>query len=128
VSSCTRGGRKGAWDCATAKVHAPHCHRLLAPCADPMSVLTDTGCQATTGAPATMPVCPRGPWTTRRRMATGWSRLTTVGQSKQVGQRVWVSCCARVAWTMAAFKLLARWGREMDAENLGRLSIAEFSL
>ena len=32
----------------------------------------------------------------------------------------------RLAWMMAAFNLLARWSLEIDDENMGRLSIAEF--
>jgi hypothetical protein len=48
--------------------------------------------------------------------------------SKKVGHRVWAYFRARVAWTMAVFNLLARWGLEIDDENMGRLSIAEFSL
>jgi hypothetical protein len=54
--------------------------------------------------------------------------LTTVFHSKQGGHRGWASCRARVAWTMAAFNLLARWDRAIDDENMVRLSIAEFSL
>jgi hypothetical protein len=41
---------------------------------------------------------------------------------------VWANFRARVAWTMAAFHLLARWGLEIDDEDMVRLSIAEFSL
>jgi hypothetical protein len=54
------------------------------------------------------------------------SMLTTVFQNKQVGHRVWASFHARVAWRMAAFNLLARWGLEIDDEGMVRLSIAEF--
>jgi len=48
--------------------------------------------------------------------------------SKKVGHRVWAYFRARIAWTTAAFNLLARWGLEMDDENMVCLSIAEFSL
>jgi hypothetical protein len=54
--------------------------------------------------------------------------LTTVFHSKKVGHRVWAYFRARIAWTMAAFNLLARWGLEIDDENMVHLSIAEFSL
>ncbi len=47
---------------------------------------------------------------------------------KKVGHRVWASFRARVAWTMATFNLLARWGLEIDDKNMVRLSIAEVSL
>ena len=56
------------------------------------------------------------------------SMLTTVFHSKKVGHRVWAYFHARLAWTMAAFNLLARWGLEIDDENMVHLSIAEFSL
>ncbi len=56
------------------------------------------------------------------------SMLTTVFHSKKVGHRVWAYFRARVAWTMAAFNLLARWGLEIDAEDIVRLSIADLSL
>jgi hypothetical protein len=56
------------------------------------------------------------------------SMLTTVFHSKKVGHRVWAYFRARVAWTMAAFNLLARWSMEIDEHEMVRLSIAEFSL
>jgi len=117
-----------AWDGATATVPDPHFHSLMAQCAHAMIVLTYTGCHATTGAPANLQVWPRGPWNTRRLVETVWSRRTTVCQSKTVGPRVWASCRAPIAWTMAAFKLLARWGLESDDANRVHLSLAEFSL
>jgi hypothetical protein len=54
--------------------------------------------------------------------------LTTVLHSKTMGHRVWASFRARIAWTMTVFHLLARWGMEIDAHDMIRLSIAEFSL
>jgi hypothetical protein len=117
-----------AWDCATATVHATHFHPLIAQLHDPMMVLTDTGFHAKTGEPAHRQVGPRGPWNTRMLVETVLSRLTTVLHSQTMGHRVWASFRARVAWTMAAFNLLARWGLEIDDENMVRLSIAEFSL
>jgi hypothetical protein len=45
-----------------------------------------------------------------------------------LGHRVWAYFRARVAWIMAAFHLLARWGLEIDDEDMVRLSIAEFNL
>ena len=75
-----------------------------------------------------MQVWPRGPWSTRLLVATVLAMLQTVFHSKQLGQRVWAYCRARVAWTMAAFNLLARWGLDIDDEDMVRLSMAEFSL
>jgi hypothetical protein len=117
-----------AWDCATANVHDTHFQPLIAQFDHTMIVLTDTGFHAKTGDPAHMKVCPRGTWNTRMLVETVLSMLTTVFHSKKVGHRVWASCRARVAWTMAAFNLLAQWGMEVDDHDMVRLSIAEFSL
>jgi len=35
---------------------------------------------------------------------------------------------AHVAWIMAAFNILAKWGLELDDNDMVHLSIAEFSL
>jgi hypothetical protein len=117
-----------AWDCATANGHAPHFQPLLAPCEGQMLGLADTGFHAKTGDPAHLQVCPRGPWNTRLLVETVWSMLTTVFQSTKVGHRVWASFRARLAWTMVALNLLARWGMEIDAQAMVHLSIAEFGL
>src|SRR5262249_28481268 len=93
-----------------------------------MIVLTDTGFHAKTGDPANLKVCPRGTWNTRMLVETVLSMLTTVFHSKKVGHRVWAYFRARLAWTTAAFNLLARWSLEIDDENMVRLSIAEFGL
>ena len=93
-----------------------------------MIILTETGCHAKTGDPANRQVGPRGTWNTRRLVATVLSMLTTVVHSKKVGHRVWAYFRARVAWTMAAFHLLAQGGMEVDDHDMVRLSIAEFSL
>jgi hypothetical protein len=122
------GGVICAWDCATANVHDTHFQPLSAQFADTMIILTATGFHAKTGDPATMKVCPRGTWHTRMVVETVLSMLTTVFPSKKVGHRVWAYFRARLAWTMAAFNLLARWGLEIDDANMVRLSIAEFSL
>jgi hypothetical protein len=75
-----------------------------------------------------MQVCPRGTWNTRMVVATVRSMLTTVFQSKTGGHRVWAYCRARIAWTMAACNLLARWGLDIADENMVRLSIAACGL
>ena len=117
-----------AWDGAPANVHDTPLHPLIAQCVDTMIILTDTGFHAQTGDPVNMQVCPRRTWNTRMLVATVLSRLTTVCPSKKVVHRVWAYYRARVAWTMAACKLLARWGLEIDDEHMVRRSIAKFSL
>jgi hypothetical protein len=93
-----------------------------------MMVLTDAGFHAKTGDPVHMQVCQRGTWNGRMLVETIFSLLTTVFLCKKVGQRVWGYFRARVAWTMAAFNLLAQWGLEVDDNHSIHLSIAEFSL
>ena len=122
------GGLICAWDWATANVHDPHFQPLMAQVDHLMIVLPAPGCHAKTGDPAPLTVGQRGPWNPWMRVATVLSMLTTVLPSKQVRQRVWAYCRARVGWTMAAFHLFARWGLEIADENMVRLSIAEFSL
>jgi hypothetical protein len=117
-----------AWDAVTANVHEMPFHPLMAQCDGQVSILTDTGSHAKTGDPAHMQSCPRGTWKTRMLVDPVVSILTTVFQSKKVGHRVWASLRARVAWAMAACTLLARWGMDIDDEDMVRLSIAEFSL
>jgi hypothetical protein len=48
---------------------------------------------------------------------------------KRISHRVWEYFKARLAFTMAAFNLLAQWnGLKPDENGVIRLSIAEFSL
>jgi len=117
-----------AWDGATATVHDAPFHPRIAPCVDPMMVLTDTGVHAKTGDPVNMKGCQRGTWHGRMLVETIFSLLTTVFHGKKVRQRVWAYFPARVAWTMAAFNLLAQWRLEVDDHNFFHLSIADFSL
>jgi hypothetical protein len=117
-----------AWDCATANVYDAHFHPLIAQFVDRMIVLTDTGFHAKTGDPANMKICQRGTWNVRMLVETVLSMLTTVFHTKQMHHRVWEYFCARLAWTMAAFNILAQWGMEIDDNDMVRLSIAEFSL
>src|SRR5262247_3062613 len=70
-----------AWDCATANVHDPPFHPLIAQCRAQMMVRTDTGFHAKTGDPTNMKVCPRGTWNPWMLVETVLSRLTTVFHS-----------------------------------------------
>jgi hypothetical protein len=57
------------------------------------------------------------------------SMLTNVCHFKKVGHRVWAYFKARLAFTMAAFNMLAQWhGLQPDKQGFVALSIAEFSL
>ena len=117
-----------AWDCATANVHDSHFQPLIAKFEETMVVLTDTGFHAKAGDPMNMKVCQRGTWNVRMVVETILSMLTTVFHFKKVSHRVWEYFRARLAWTMAAFNILAQWGLEVDYNGVVHLSIAEFSL
>jgi len=67
-------------------------------------------------------------WDCATAVETVLSLLTNVFHSKQMHHRVWDYFRARLAWTMAAFNILAQRGMEIDDNDMVRLSIAEFSL
>ena len=74
-----------------------------------------------------MKVCQGGTWNVRMVVETVLSMLTTIFHFKKVSHRVWSYFQARLAWTMAAFNILAQWGLEVDDHGVVHLSIAEFS-
>jgi hypothetical protein len=94
-----------------------------------MIVLSDTGFHAAAGDPATLKLCQRGEWQARRLVETVLSMLTLVWHVKQVMHRGWAYFQARLAFTMAAFNVLAQWhGFQPYAPGFVPLSIAELSL
>jgi hypothetical protein len=57
------------------------------------------------------------------------SMLTTICHFKHVAHRTWNYFKVRLAFTLAAFNLLAQWhGLKPDVHGFLHLSIAEFSL
>lgn len=92
-------------------------------------MLADTGFHAKEDDPPNMKVCKRGTWNVRMVAETVLSMLTTVCHFKKVGHRVWEYFKARLAFTMAAFNILASWhGLKPDENGFIHLSIAEFVL
>jgi hypothetical protein len=92
-------------------------------------VRSDTAFQATEGDPAPLKLCQRGEGEDRRLVETVLSRLTVVLHGKKGMHRVWASCQACLAFTMAAFNVLVQWhGLLPNASGVGPLSIAEFRL
>lgn len=117
------------WDGATANVYDAQFHPLIEQFDGQMIVLTDTGFHAKEGDPANMKVCQRGTWNVRMVVETVLSMLTTVCHFKKVGHRVWAYFQARLAFTVAAFNILAQWhGLQADDNGFVHLSIAQFSL
>jgi hypothetical protein len=102
---------------------------LIAAVEDRMVVLGDTGFHAAEGDPSNLKLCRRGEWNTRMLVETVLSMLNGVCHLKKVAHRVAAYFQARLAFTMAAFNLLAQWhGLPANEEGFVRLSIAEFSL
>jgi hypothetical protein len=117
------------WDCDTANVYDATFHPLIEQFKDQMIVLTDTGFHAKQGDPSNLKPCPRGTWNVRMVVETVFSMLTRVWHLKKIGHRVWNYFRARLAFTMAAFNILAQWdGFKPDEHGFVRLSIAEFTI
>jgi hypothetical protein len=117
------------WACATAHVADQPCQWRLRQCAARMMILRDTGCHAAAGDPRTLQLCQRGEWQERMLGEAVVAMLTLVGHRQQGMQRGWAYCQARLACTMAAFKVLVRWhGLRPTASGVMPLSIAECSL
>jgi hypothetical protein len=118
-----------AFDCATANVHDTTFQPLIAQFHDRMIVCTDHGFHAKTGDPPNLKVCPPKTWNVRMVIETVLSMLTGVCHFKKVSHRVWAYFQARLAFTLAAFNLIAQWyGLQPDETGFIPLSIAEFSL
>ena len=102
---------------------------LMRQCDERMMVCSATAFPAAEGGPAHRKLCPRGTWNDRMRVETVCSRLTLVSHFKKVRHRVWEYFQARLAFTMAAFHVLAQWhGLQADEDGFVPLSIAELSL
>ncbi|HSX82683.1 MAG TPA: transposase [Candidatus Saccharimonadia bacterium] len=118
-----------AWACATANVAENTFQWLLRQCEEQMMVLSDTAFHAAEGDPPNLKLCQRGAWEDRMLVETVLSMLTLVCHFKKGMHRVWAYFQARLAFTMAAFKVLVQWhGFQPYASGFVPLSIAEFSL
>ena len=81
------------------------------------------------GDPRTLQLWQRGAWEDRILVETVWSMLTRVCHFTKVMHRAWAYVHARLAFTMAAFNILAQWhGFRPNASGFIPLSIAELSL
>ncbi len=97
------------WACATAHVADTTFQGLIRQCEERRIVLSDTGFHAAEGAPANLKRCQRGEWEDRMRVETVLAMLTLVCHCKKVMHRGWASLQARLAFTMAACKVLVQW-------------------
>jgi len=122
------------WDCATANMHDSVFQPMIARYQEEMIVLADHLFVLKEGNPSNMKVCQRGEWNVRMLIETVLSMLHTVCHIKHMAHRVWSYFQARLAFTMAAFNLLAQWngpapaGLHPDKQGRVHLSIAQFSL
>ena len=122
-------GVSGSGAGATATVAENTLQGLIQQGEAPRSVLRDPGCQAAAGAPSHLKRWQRGAWEDRRRVETGRSMLTLVGQVKKVRPRGGADCQARLACTRAAFNVrLQGPGLRPHASGFVPRSIAALSL
>jgi hypothetical protein len=118
-----------SWDDAEANAHDSTFQGLIAELEGISIVLTDSGFHAAKGDVPNLKVCRRGSWNNRMLVETVLSLLTRCFAFKHASQRVWDYWQARIAFTLAAFNLLARWhGSVPDAQGKLHLSLAEFVL
>lgn len=117
------------WDVDGANVYDGHRFQSLIE-GTPSVVFADTGFRNKAGNPANLRLCKRGEWNVRMVVETVHSMLTTVCHFKKLSHRAWQYLGARLAFTLAAFNLLAGWhGLKPDPKTgFVKLSIAEFSL
>jgi hypothetical protein len=118
-----------AWASKTANVYDHTFQSLIWPFEEPMIVCSATPFQARAGDPSHLKLCERGAWHDRRLIETVLAMLTLVTHVKKVMHRVWAYFQARLAFTRAAFNVLAQWhGLPVNEDGFVPLSIAEFSL
>ena len=67
------------------------------------------GFHAAEGDPSNLKLCQRGEWNDRMLIETVLSMLTVISHFKKVLHRVWEYFQARLAFTLAMFKLLVQW-------------------
>jgi hypothetical protein len=117
------------WDCATANVHDSAFAPMIAHYEEQMIVLADQLFSRKPSNPTNLLICERGKWNTRMMIETVLSMLHTICHLKHMAHRGWTYFKARLAFTMAAFNLLAQWnGLQPDSKGRVHLSIAQFSL
>src|SRR5262249_14163983 len=117
------------WACATAHVADNTFQWLIRQVDGHMIVLSDTAFHAAEGDPANLTLGPRGEWEDRILVETVLSMLTLVCHLKKVMHRGWAYFHARLAFTVAAFRLLVQWhGLRPTASGFVPLSIADFGL
>ena len=122
-------GVGGGWAGATAHVADKTLPWLIRQCEERMLILSDTAFHAAEGAPTNLKWCQRGAWQDRLIVETVLAMLTLVCHCKKVLHRGWAYLQARLAFTMAAFKVLVQWhGFQPNASGFVPLSMAEFSL
>ena len=94
-----------------------------------MIILADTGFHRAKGHPANVNMCRRGNWNVRMIVETVFAMMSVVWQTKTMRHRVWAGFEAHLAYTMAAFNILAQWdGLQPDPQGRVHLSIAQFTL
>jgi hypothetical protein len=99
---------------------------LIRPCEERMLILSDTAFHAAEGAPRNLQLWQWGEWQDRMLVETGLAMLTLITHGKQVMHRLWASCQARLACTMAVLHVRVQWhGFQPYASGFVPRSMAE---
>ena len=72
---------------------------------------------------ASVKICRRGQWNVRMIVETVFSMMSVASHTKQVRHRVWDGFEAHLAYTMAAFNILARWNG-LQSNDQGKILIS----
>ena len=96
------------WACGTTHVADNAFQWLMRQCEEQMIVLSDTAFHAAAGDPTNLKLCQRSEWQDRMLVETVLSILTIVCHCKRVMHRMWAYFQAPLAFTMAAFNVLAQ--------------------
>lgn len=94
-----------------------------------MIIFADSNFNDKSGNPSNLKICPRGSWNGRMIVESVFSMLSNLCHYKKTTQRKWDYFLAKMAFTMAAFNILAKWhGLNPDENGFVKLSIADFVL
>ena len=94
-----------------------------------MIILADAGFHRAKGDPANVKICRRGQWNARIIVETVFSMMSVVWHTKKMRHRVWDGFEAHLAYTVAAFNILAQWnGLQSDDQGRIHFSVAQFTL
>ena len=117
------------WSVSTDNVCDKEFQPMIKKYENRMIVFTDTNFNDKNGNACNMKICKRGSWNGRMIVESIFSMLSVLTHFKKTTQITWKYFLSKMAYTMAAFNILAQWNGLMPDENgFVPLSIAHFNL